>query len=134
MSKKRQSRKKTRSRRRQNSSLVIPAIVVVVVLAIVVGAILSMNRGQAANGGTSAQGTSGQPLSTSSLPFPEVPRVSVQETQNKMEQGLAILVDVRSKASYDRSHAVGAISLPEEEILTHLDELPRDKDIILYCT
>jgi hypothetical protein len=134
VTKKRQSRKKTRSRRRQNSSLVIPAIVVVVVLAIVVGAILSMNRGQAATGETSAQGTSAQPLNTSSLPFPDVPRISVQETQNKMEQGLAILVDVRSKTSYDRSHAVGAISLPEAEILNRLDELPRDKDIILYCT
>ena len=57
-----------------------------------------------------------------------------EETQNKMALGQAILVDVRSKASYDKSHAEGAISIPEAEMGARVDELPRDKDIILYCT
>jgi hypothetical protein len=134
VTKKRNPRAKARKRRRQNSSLVIPAIVVVVVLAIVIGVILSIEGGRPASGETAAQGNSGQPLNTSSLPYPEVPRISVQETQEKMAQGQALLVDVRSKSSYDSSHAAGAVSIPEAEVLSRLDELPRDKDIILYCT
>jgi rhodanese-related sulfurtransferase len=51
-----------------------------------------------------------------------------------MTLGQAVLVDVRSKASYDKSHAAGAISMPEEEVGARVDELPQDKDIILYCT
>ena len=57
-----------------------------------------------------------------------------QETQDKLAQGQAILVDVRSKTSYDKSHAEGAISVPEDEIGARQNELPRDKDLILYCT
>jgi rhodanese-related sulfurtransferase len=29
---------------------------------------------------------------------------------------------------------VGAISIPEEEIRSRLGELPREQEIILYCT
>jgi rhodanese-related sulfurtransferase len=45
-----------------------------------------------------------------------------------------LLVDVRSASSYEKSHAVGAVSIPEETIASRLQELPRDKEIILYCT
>jgi rhodanese-related sulfurtransferase len=41
---------------------------------------------------------------------------------------------VRSRESYDKPHAAGAIAIPEEEIAARLNELPRDKDVILYCT
>ena len=56
------------------------------------------------------------------------------EARDKMERGEAVLVDVRSQESFDRSHAAGSISFPEEGILARLDELPRDKEMILYCT
>jgi rhodanese-related sulfurtransferase len=68
------------------------------------------------------------------MPNPEVPRIAVQETQEKMEQGGALLVDVRSKASYDKAHAAGAVSIPEAEIDFRIGEIPRDHDVVLYCT
>jgi hypothetical protein len=139
MSKKKQRRRGTRrTQKKKGPSLAIPIIVGVVLVAIVVGAIalLEMGRSQSAAqaGEDPAQGNTAQALNTSSIPYPDVPRVSLQETQDKMAQGQAVLVDVRSKASYDKSHAVGALSIPEEEMGARVNELPRDKDIILYCT
>ena len=127
------------SRQRQpTSSLVIPIVVAAVVLVIIVGVILSLVRGQPASaelpGSRTSQGNTAQPLDTISIPFPDVPRIILEETQSKLEQGQAVLVDVRSKSSYEQRHAAGAISMPEEEIAARLGEMPRDKEIILYCT
>jgi len=139
VSKKKRRRPTQRSARQQNrSSLIIPIVVGIVVVAIIAGAIISLEQGQTASaelpgGGLSGPGTA-QPLNTVSIPYPDVPRVSLEDAQDKLAQDQAILVDVRSRASYDESHAAGAISIPEEEITARLDELPRDKDIILYCT
>ena len=139
MSKSKQRRpSRRRAQKKKGPSLAIPIIVGVVVVAVVVGAIalLEMGRtGPAAQAGEGpAQGNTAQALNTSSIPYPDVPRVSLEEAQNKMALGQAVLVDVRSKASYDNSHAAGAISIPEEEMGARVDELPQDKDIILYCT
>jgi hypothetical protein len=139
MSKKKAKRRgRTSTQQRPTSSLIIPIVVGVVVVALIVGAIISIEGGQNASAGPSgegsAQGNTAQALPTQSLPYPDVPRVSLQETQEKLAQGQAILVDVRSRASYDESHAAGAVSMPEEEIGARLEELPKDKAIILYCT
>jgi flagellar basal body-associated protein FliL len=136
--KKRRGQRRSPSRQQKGSSLVIPIVVGIVVVAIVVGAILSIEKGQTASaelpGDGLAGGNTAQPLNTNSIPYPDVPRVSLQDAQDKLAQDQAILVDVRSRASYDKSHAAGAVSMPEEEITGRLAELPRDKDIILYCT
>jgi rhodanese-related sulfurtransferase len=78
--------------------------------------------------------TTAQAQPTSQIPYPNVPRISLDETKSKLDNGQAVLVDVRSKSSYDKSHAVGAISIPEQEINSRLNELPRDQEIVLYCT
>ncbi|HSR30850.1 MAG TPA: rhodanese-like domain-containing protein [Anaerolineae bacterium] len=134
----RQRQKQRPSRKTKGPSLAIPIIVGAVVLVIVAAAIISFERERPASaelpGSDVAQGDTVPPLSTNPIPYPNVPRISVQETQGELDKGQAILVDVRSKTSYDKLHAAGAISIPEEEIEASLDELPRDKTIILYCT
>jgi hypothetical protein len=112
------------------SSLAIPIVVGVVVLAVIVGAILSIER--------PAQGAGSQVVATAQAqpaqlpPYPDVPRISLEETQAKLEAGTAVLVDVRSEDSFNRSHASGALSIPEAEVDARLDELPRDKELVLY--
>jgi len=139
MSKKKQrSQSAQRTKKNQTPSLVIPIIVGVVVVALVIGAIAFLENGRSSSAAQPsdglAQGNTAQALNTSSIPYPNVPRVSLQETQDKLAQGQAVLVDVRSKTSYDESHAEGAISIPEDEMEARKDELPRDKELILYCT
>jgi hypothetical protein len=131
------SRKK-KVRRTSSSSLVIPIIVGIAVVAIIFGVIMLRESQQPAAsalpGDISALAGTAQPLPTNTPPNPAVRRATLEETRDKMEQGEAVLVDVRSKASFDKSHATGSMSLPEGEIYDRLDELPRDKEVILYCT
>lgn len=123
-----------RKKRRQTdlASILIPTIVGVVVLAIVVVAIISIENRNTPT--ISAPVTTAQPQATGSIPYPGVPRISLQDTQRKIASGEAILIDVRSREKYENGHAQGAISIPETEVSRRLDEFPRDRDIILYCT
>jgi hypothetical protein len=120
------------------SSLAIPIVVGVVVVAIIVGAILSIENRQptasALPGDISVPIITAQPRPTTTIPFPNVERISTKDAKEKMDKGQAILIDVRSQVSYDASHAAGAVSIPEEEIAARLSEIPHDKEVILYCT
>jgi hypothetical protein len=136
--KKDRRRRPTRAKQQKSPSLWIPIIVGTVVVAVIIGAIIFIEGGQSATAGQPGDdlglGNTAQPLDTRSLPYPEVPRVYPQEAQQRLEKGQAVLVDVRDKALYDAAHAAGAISIPEAEMAARLNELPRDQEIILYCT
>jgi rhodanese-related sulfurtransferase len=41
---------------------------------------------------------------------------------------------VRNEASYNAGHVRGAKLIPVGEIANHLNELPKDKLIITYCS
>jgi hypothetical protein len=66
-------------------------------------------------------------------PAAGVPRISLDAAKTSLDAGAAVLVDVRTVAAYEQSHAVGAISVPSNEVANRYTELPTDKQIILYC-
>ena len=45
-----------------------------------------------------------------------------------------MIIDTRSKDTYDAEHAVGALSVPLSELESRLADLPKDKLIAAYCT
>lgn len=47
--------------------------------------------------------------------------------------GNVLLIDVRSKEGYQKEHVPGAVNIPEEELEARLGEIPKDKEIIVYC-
>jgi len=51
---------------------------------------------------------------------------------SSVQQGLAAKLE--TQAMYDLGHIPGAKLIPAAEILNHLDELPKDKMIITYCS
>lgn len=130
--------KKTRQVRGSASSLMIPIIVGVIVMAVGAFAIWTLERQQPAKaavpGDISAPIPTAGPQQTSAIPYPDVPRISVADSMAMFEKGEVMLIDVRGRAEYDTSHAAGAISIPSTEIDSRLSELPRDKEIVLYCT
>ena len=66
-----------------------------------------------------------------------VPRITVQELKVKMDKGEdAVIVDVRAGREYDDSKIKikGAIRIPIVQLEARSNELPRDKEIITYCT
>jgi rhodanese-related sulfurtransferase len=62
----------------------------------------------------------------------------VAELQRSLleDQPPPLIVDVRSRAShtYDPRRIPGALRIALDELDTHIDQLPRDRDIVLYCT
>lgn len=135
-SKRRQSTSATKRKRqsKKQQSWAIPVVVGVVVVVVLAAALISLqNRQSPSSAAASDPLATAQPLAAiQGIPYPLVPRIGLDETQQQLELGQAVLVDVRSRASYEKSHATGAISIPEEEIDRRLDDLPRDKDLVLY--
>lgn len=68
------------------------------------------------------------------LPFPGVERISLDDTLALLESGDAVLIDARSEAAYVASHAVGAVSMPYQQVVDRVDELPEGVKWIFYCT
>lgn len=63
-----------------------------------------------------------------------VRRITPAELQKLIDQGKAYVVDVRTQDSFDMGHIPGARLIPVGEILKHVNELPRDKTIVTYCS
>jgi rhodanese-related sulfurtransferase len=54
------------------------------------------------------------------------------EVENLRQQG-ALLVDVRTPAEYAMGCIEDSINIPVDELRARLDELPKDRPIIVYC-
>ena len=63
-----------------------------------------------------------------------VRRVAVAELKDMLDKNEAFVVDVRNEASYNAAHIRGSKLIPEAEILNHVDEFPRNKFIVTYCS
>ena len=74
------------------------------------------------------------PLDTAGLPFPEIARISAEETKARVDGGTAVVVDVRSAEEYAAAHISGAVSIPLGEIQARSGELNPNVEIITYCT
>lgn len=64
-------------------------------------------------------------------------RITVQQLKQKMDANEDIVIlDVRSNNSYNTSNVKirGAIRIDPDQIEAKLKELPKDKEIITYCT
>lgn len=65
----------------------------------------------------------------------EVPRIAPSVLKGRLDAGENLLVvDARSGDEYAEAHIAGAISVPLSDLETRLDELPRDQEIVFYCT
>ena len=61
-------------------------------------------------------------------------RITIDEFDALVKSGQAYVVDVRNQASYDIGHIPGSHLIPAGEIANHVNELPRDKTIVTYCS
>jgi len=44
-----------------------------------------------------------------------------------------VLLDVRTKAEFEQGHIKGAVNFSHAELSDHLQDIPKDKDLIIYC-
>jgi rhodanese-related sulfurtransferase len=57
----------------------------------------------------------------------------VDELRRRLEVESVVVVDVRPRIEYQAGHIPGARSIPIDELVTRLDELPRDQTVVAYC-
>ncbi|HWN08782.1 MAG TPA: rhodanese-like domain-containing protein [Pyrinomonadaceae bacterium] len=75
----------------------------------------------------------------SQTPGPKAPtdgirRITVVELKDLLAKNEAVVIDVRNQESYDLSHIQGAKLIPVADTLKHINELPKDKLIVTYCS
>ena len=61
-------------------------------------------------------------------------RINVTEAQKLLAKNQAVFIDVRNQAAFDQGHIRGAKLIPFGEVANRVNELPRDKTIITYCS
>ena len=63
----------------------------------------------------------------------KVRRISESDTNRLLNNGSAVVVDVRSNAQFQLGHIKGAVNIPGSQLLARIKELPPRKTIITYC-
>ncbi|MGL5787008.1 MAG: FAD-dependent oxidoreductase [Bacteroidales bacterium] len=61
-----------------------------------------------------------------------MPVITWRELQS-MDKSDIYLLDVRTKDEFSFGSIAGAVNIPLDEIRNHLDEIPKDKDIVVFC-
>ncbi len=60
--------------------------------------------------------------------------ISTEQLERYLDEGRdMVLVDTRDEQSYARGHIRGAVSIPFEQLMNRLGELPRDRLLVFYC-
>ena len=102
-----------------------------VIALIGVGVLTACNSAELRNGRTSSV-----PQSPVAAPPPAdgARRVTTAELKDMLARNEAVVIDVRNQASFDVGHIRGAKLIPEAEVVNHIDELPKNKLIVTYCS
>jgi len=67
----------------------------------------------------------------------EATRVTVDEVKERLDRGEQFAyIDTRNPQAWGEAETKlpGAIRVPADELEQHLDEIPRDRAVITYCT
>jgi rhodanese-related sulfurtransferase len=67
-------------------------------------------------------------------PVDDVRRISIADAKAEFDSGKAVIIDVRGEATYKLGHIKGAQLIFLNDIAQRSAELPKDKNIILYCS
>ena len=79
----------------------------------------------------STPGQSPQPAQT---PADNARRITAEELHKLWEKKDVLIIDTRGEPDFKASHIPGAILVPSNEVAAKIDELPRNKMIVAYCT
>ena len=65
---------------------------------------------------------------------PSLPEISPQALKQKLDENEAVfLLDVREPSEYDIVHLEGAELIPLNTLPHHVESLPSDQEIVVYC-
>lgn len=64
----------------------------------------------------------------------EVSRIAAEDLREKTKANSVLVIDVRDAASYASGHIPGALHIPMASVEANLDRIPKDREIVTYCT
>ena len=64
----------------------------------------------------------------------EVARIAAEDLRAKTKANSVVVIDVRDAASYAGGHIPGALHIPLASIEANLDRIPKDREVVTYCT
>ena len=109
-------------------------ISILAVAFLALGVLTACNSAEWKNAQTSPVAPAQGPSTAPAPPSDGARRVTVAELKDLLEKNEAVVIDVRNQSSYDAGHIRGSKLIPEAEISNHIDELPKDKLIVTYCS
>lgn len=62
------------------------------------------------------------------------PRISLAEAKKDFDAGNVVFVDTRAEVQFRQERIKGAINIPAEAAAMRLNEIPKGKKIIAYCS
>ena len=83
---------------------------------------------------TNLQNANNTPIGPETIYPDGARRITTGELETLIKEGKAYIVDVRSQDAFDMGHIPGSKLIPAGEILNHVNELPKDKTIVTYCS
>lgn len=125
MSKRTQMRQKARQQPRTDRTTLWVTLGVIGVAAVILIALLVTRQP-----GTATPSTA----NNAAIPNPEVARIGLADTRGRFQQPGVVFVDTRSAQEFATSHIPGAINMPLPEVPSRFAEIPRDAEVITYCT
>ncbi|MBI4201570.1 MAG: rhodanese-like domain-containing protein [Chloroflexi bacterium] len=66
-------------------------------------------------------------------PMEPFKRITVKQAKTMLDKGDSVVVDVRQLDEWRAGHAKGAIHIPVDDVLSRIDELPADKNLLFIC-
>ncbi|NJC97513.1 MAG: rhodanese-like domain-containing protein, partial [Anaerolineae bacterium] len=66
------------------------------------------------------------------VPAPPAPAISVDEAWSMYQNG-AYVLDVRTVEEWNEFHAPNTTLIPLDELASRVDEVPRDREIVVVC-
>jgi len=60
--------------------------------------------------------------------------LTFDDLENNLRNGDQLVLDVRNKYEYEQEHIQGAINIPFTSLALNIDQLPRDRKLIVHCT
>ena len=74
----------------------------------------------------------GEPSGGPAAPAATMTQEQLVEHQSKHPDHLFVL-DVRTPEEYAEGHVPGAVNVPHDQLASRLAEVPKDKDVVVYC-
>jgi 3-mercaptopyruvate sulfurtransferase SseA len=99
---------------------------------VTIGGLVACNSNEALLSQTPKTAPTPQP--SAPPPADSARRITAADLHDLYQKGNVVIIDTRAESAYKDEHIKGSISMPTGTVLARIDELPRDKMIVAYCT